>query len=100
MADCARSDRISSPAAAASPSPRAAGGRVSTSLAAAAAATLASLALTMIGTQYRLPRDHAARAIADGLAQSRRSDLLVRWSLPDTNDRAAAEAACQRLGLL
>jgi O-acetyl-ADP-ribose deacetylase (regulator of RNase III) len=61
---------------------------------------LASLALTMIGTQYRMPRDLAVRAIADALAQCRSASITVAWSLPDAADRAAAEAACKRLGLM
>jgi hypothetical protein len=65
----------------------------------AAAAELGSIAATLIGTAYRMPADLAVRAFLDGLAAAARSDVRVRWSLPDPEHRALAEAARRRLGI-
>jgi hypothetical protein len=64
----------------------------------AQAAEPSSLAIALIGTQYRMPIEIAVRAFVDGLAAAS-GRVLVRWSVPDAEIRALAESALHRLGL-
>lgn len=61
--------------------------------------SIASIAATLIGTQYRMFVDLAVRAFVDGVAAARGS-VIVRWSIPDAGHRDLALAAARRVGLL
>jgi hypothetical protein len=61
------------------------------------ALALSTLAVALIGTQYRMPLDIAVRAFVDGLAVAN-GRVRVRWSLPDAETRTLADAALRRLG--
>jgi len=65
----------------------------------AAAAGIASLAMTVIGTAYRLPGDLAVRAQVDALAAAARVDLHVRWAFREPSLLEEARTAAARLGL-
>lgn len=66
---------------------------------AAAAAGVRSLAMTVIGTAYRIPGDLAVRAQADALAAAARVDLHVMWAFRDAALLEVARASVARLGL-
>jgi O-acetyl-ADP-ribose deacetylase (regulator of RNase III) len=58
-----------------------------------------SIAVPLIGTQYRMPVATAVNAFADGLASARDCGIRVLWCAPDVEALALATAACARLGL-
>jgi O-acetyl-ADP-ribose deacetylase (regulator of RNase III) len=66
---------------------------------AAAAAGIRSLAMTVIGTAYRIPGDLAVRAQADAIAAAARVDLRVRWAFREASLLELARAAVARLGI-
>jgi O-acetyl-ADP-ribose deacetylase (regulator of RNase III) len=66
---------------------------------AAAAAGVRSLAMTVIGTAYRIPGDLAVRAQADAIAAAARVDLHVLWAFREASLLEVARAAVARLGL-
>lgn len=66
---------------------------------AAAAAGAASLAMTAIGTAYRMPGELAVRAQLDGLAAARATAVQVTWAFRDAALHAAAVIGARRLGL-
>jgi hypothetical protein len=68
-------------------------------LAAAEGAHVGTLAMTVIGTAYRMPGDIAVRAQLDGVAAARDRSLRVVWAFRDEALLAIARAAAQRLGL-
>lgn len=71
---------------------------LSAAISQADALALSTLAVALIGTQYRMPLDIAVRAFADGVAVAI-GRVTVRWSLPDAETRTLADAALRRLGL-
>ena len=81
--DCARMIRAALPVA----------------LQAAADSGARSLAVTLIGTAYRMPLDIAVRAFLDGAAAAR-SSVVLRWSLPEPDARDLALESARRLGLV
>jgi len=68
-------------------------------LGAAVATEARSLALTVIGTAYRMPAPLAISALADGLASARGVPLRVTWAFRDAELLQLAHAAANRLGL-
>jgi hypothetical protein len=66
----------------------------------AVAAGAASIAITVIGTAYRIPGDLAVRAQADAIAAARALSLHVWWTFRETALLDEATAAASRLGLL
>jgi O-acetyl-ADP-ribose deacetylase (regulator of RNase III) len=66
---------------------------------AAATAGVRSLAMTVIGTAYRIPGDLAVRAQADAIAAAARIDLNVLWAFREAPLLEVARAAAARLGL-
>lgn len=66
---------------------------------AAAAAGVRSLAMTVIGTAYRIPGELAVRAQADAIAAASRVDVHVMWAFREEPLLAIARAAVARLGL-
>ncbi len=67
-------------------------------LAAADAAGAGSLAMTVIGTAYRMPGDVAVRAQVDGIAAGSVAVRVV-WAFRDAGLREVARAAAARVGL-
>lgn len=67
---------------------------------AASAAGAASLAMTVIGTAYRMPGDVAVRAQVDGLAAAAPTALRVHWTFRDGVLALVARAAAARVGLV
>lgn len=68
-------------------------------VAATATTGSASLAMTVIGTAYRMPGDVAVRAQVDGLAAAPASDVRVVWAFRDSTLADIARAAATRVGL-
>jgi hypothetical protein len=65
----------------------------------ATAAGASSIAMTVIGTAYRIPGDLAVRAQADAIAAARGLGLRVVWTFRDAALLDEARAAAVRLGL-
>lgn len=64
----------------------------------AARSGVRTLALTVIGTRYRLPADLAVRAQADAISRAP-AELEIAWSLPEPGLLELAREAATRLGL-
>ena len=71
-----------------------------TAIDAAVAASAPSLAMTVIGTAYRMPGPTAVRAQVDALAAARGHEIRVVWAFRDDDLLAEARAAAARLGLM
>jgi hypothetical protein len=59
-----------------------------------------SVAMTVIGTAYRMPGDVAVRAQVDGLAAAADVDVRVLWAFREAELVEVARAAAARVGLL
>jgi hypothetical protein len=66
---------------------------------AAAEARVKSLAMTVIGTAYRMPGDVAVRAQVDGFAAAPNVDIRITWAFRDAALVEVARAAAARVGL-
>jgi hypothetical protein len=66
---------------------------------AAAQAGARTLAMTVVGTAYRMPGDLAVRAQVDGLASAAVTGLRVVWAFRDAKLVDIARAAAARVGL-
>ena len=61
---------------------------------------LKSIALTLIGTTYRITADQSIKAIAEGLAAARRGNIKVHWCILNNHHLELAQRTCKHLNLI
>ena len=61
---------------------------------------LKSVALTLIGTTYRITADQSIKAIAEGLSAARRGNIEVNWCILDNRHFELAKRTCRYLNLI